>query len=67
MALMNQLLLRRLLLVIAVYFITGKLGLLLPSIAPSVTLIWLPSGIAVAALMRWGYQCWPAIFIAAFL
>ncbi|HSH98006.1 MAG: EAL domain-containing protein [Methylophilaceae bacterium] len=67
MALMNHLVLRRLLLIVAVYFITGKAGLLLPSIAPNVTLIWLPSGIAVAVLMRWGYQCWPAIMIGAFL
>ncbi|MGA7750285.1 MAG: PAS domain S-box protein, partial [Gallionella sp.] len=28
-------------------------------------LIWLPTGIAVAALLRWGYICWPGIFLGA--
>lgn len=30
-----------------------------------VTLLWLPTGIAVGAIMRWGYINLPAIFIAA--
>ena len=36
------------------YFATGRLGLLLPAFGSNITLIWLPSGIAVAALLRWG-------------
>jgi diguanylate cyclase (GGDEF)-like protein/PAS domain S-box-containing protein len=47
------------------YFFMGKLGLALPYLDSHITLIWLPSGIAVAALMRWGYICWPGIFIGA--
>ena len=60
-------LLGRLLLVTLAYFYTGKLGLLIPYVGSFITLIWLPTGIAVAALMRWGYVCWLAIFAGAFL
>lgn len=67
MPLLNSLRLRRLLVITLVYFIMGKLGLLIPNLSPGVTMIWLPSGIAVAALMRWGYFYWPAIFVGAFL
>ncbi|MFA5372415.1 MAG: MASE1 domain-containing protein, partial [Sideroxydans sp.] len=56
----------RLLLLVAAYFVTGWLGLLLPFFGTSITLIWLPTGIAVAALWRWGNACWPAIFVGAF-
>jgi len=37
----------QLIVVIAAYAITGKLGLMLPYVGSQVTLIWLPSGIAV--------------------
>jgi integral membrane sensor domain MASE1 len=48
-----------------VYFVSAKLGLATPSIDSHITLMWLPTGIAVAALMRWGYICWPGIFLGA--
>ncbi|HZV99788.1 MAG TPA: EAL domain-containing protein [Methylophilaceae bacterium] len=57
----------RLLLITLAYYATGKLGLLIPYIGSHITLIWLPSGIAAAALMRWGYGCWPAVYLGAFL
>ncbi len=60
-------LLNRLIIVALAYFATGKLGLLIPYVGSHVSLIWLPTGIAVAALLRWGYGCWPAIYIGAFL
>lgn len=60
-------LLGRLLIVMLAYFATGKLGLLVPYVGSHITLIWLPTGIAVAALMRWGFKIWPAIFVSAFL
>ncbi len=47
------------------YFATGKLGLAIPYVGSHVTLIWLPTGIAVAALIRWGYICLPGIFLGA--
>ena len=49
------------------YFITGWLGLKLPYFGSHITLIWLPTGIAVAALVRWGLGVWPGIAIGAFL
>ena len=34
-----------------------------PAFDSPVTLIWLPTGIAVAALFRFGFACWPGITI----
>jgi diguanylate cyclase (GGDEF)-like protein/PAS domain S-box-containing protein len=56
-----------LLLTFIAYFITGKLGLSFPFIPPNITLIWLPSGIALAALLRAGLPMAPAIFLASVL
>ncbi|MFZ3088662.1 MAG: EAL domain-containing protein [Methylotenera sp.] len=47
------------------YFITAKLGLLGPYKESVATLLWLPTGVAVGAIMRWGKISLPAIFIAA--
>ncbi|MGQ0441911.1 MAG: diguanylate cyclase domain-containing protein, partial [Methylophilaceae bacterium] len=49
------------------YFITAKLGLLVPYKEVVATLMWLPAGIAVGAIMRWGNVSYPAVYIAAFL
>ena len=49
------------------YLATGWLGLKLPYFGSHITLIWLPTGIAVAALLRWGFAMWPGIAIGAFL
>jgi diguanylate cyclase (GGDEF)-like protein/PAS domain S-box-containing protein len=57
----------RSLLFIAAYFFTGKLGLDIPYVGLHITLFWLPTGIAVAALVRWGWRYWPGIFIGALL
>ena len=56
-----------LLTVAAVYFGTGRLGLSLGAAHGFATLVWLPSGLAVIALFRWGSGLWPAITIGAFL
>src|SRR5438132_515226 len=50
-----------------VYFIAGKLGLMLASLHPSASPVWPPAGIALAALLVLGYRAWPAIFVGAFL
>jgi signal transduction histidine kinase len=50
-----------------VYIIAGKLGLQLAFVHPSATAVWPPTGIALAALIVWGYRVWPGIFIGAFL
>ena len=55
----------KLILVALAYFASGRLGLAIPYVDSHITLIWLPTGIAVAALLRWGEICWPAIFLGA--
>src|SRR6266487_1084788 len=52
---------------IFVYFIAGKFGLMLASLHVSVSPVWPPAGIALAALLVLGYRAWPAIFVGAFL
>jgi signal transduction histidine kinase len=50
-----------------VYFLAGKFGLQLAFTNPSATTVWPPAGIALFALLVFGYGLWPAIFVAAFL
>src|SRR2546430_15969944 len=51
----------------AVYYFAAKLGLRFAYINSSVTTIWPPTGIALAAFVLLGYRVWPAILGAAFL
>src|SRR5438046_6036186 len=51
----------------AVYFIAGKLGLMLASLHASASPVWPAAGVALAALLVLGYRAWPAIFVGAFL
>ncbi len=55
----------KLIFVALAYFVSGRLGLVIPYVGSHITLTWLPTGIAVAALMRWGYICWLGIFLGA--
>lgn len=57
----------KLILLICLYFITGKLGLAFAVPPGYATVIWPPSGIAAGALIVCGYRMWPAIFIGSFL
>src|SRR5205814_9814311 len=50
-----------------IYFIAGKLGLMLASLHASASPVWPSAGIALAALLLLGYRAWPAIFLGAFL
>src|SRR5947208_14113630 len=50
-----------------VYFIAGKVGLVLASLHASASPVWPPAGIALAALLMLGYRAWPAILVGAFL
>src|SRR3989442_14008465 len=50
-----------------VYFIVGKLGLMLASLHASASPVWPSAGIALAAMLLFGYRVWPAIFVGAFL
>lgn len=49
-----------------VYFIAGKLGLTLAFLNASASAVWPCTGIALAALLIFGYRVWPAIFVGAF-
>src|SRR6266508_5974796 len=49
-----------------VYYFAAKLGLRFAFINSSVTTIWPPAGIALAAFVLLGYGVWPAIFAGAF-
>ncbi|WIT14154.1 diguanylate cyclase [Paucibacter sediminis] len=49
------------------YYLAARLGLLIPYIGSHVSLIWLPTGIALAAYLRWGHSMAPAMLFSAFL
>ena len=51
----------------AVYFGAAKLGLAMAFVAPQVTAVWPTTGIALAALLFFGYRAWPGIALGAFL
>jgi diguanylate cyclase (GGDEF)-like protein len=49
------------------YFVAAKLGLKFAFVNPSATAVWIPTGISLTALLIFGYDVWPAIFLGAFL
>jgi PAS domain S-box-containing protein len=51
----------------AIYFSAAKLGLTWASEHPSISPVWPPTGIAIAALLWLGYRSWPGILLGAFL
>jgi signal transduction histidine kinase len=51
----------------AAYFLSAKLGLALATVGVTVTLVWPPSGVAVAAMLLRGPRVWPGIAMGAFL
>lgn len=53
------------LLLSAAFFGCGLFGLSLPSVGDYVALLWLPSGIALAALVRWGRGYWPFVVLGS--
>lgn len=60
---------RRLLAIAAlavVYFVTARLGLALDAVRGFATLVWPPTGIALAALLLIGHRAWPGIALGAF-
>jgi integral membrane sensor domain MASE1 len=50
-----------------VYFVVGKIGLRPATPNHSVTAIWLPAGISLAALLLRGYRVWPGVYLGAAL
>ena len=53
--------------VAAAYFLAAKLGLTVATVGVTVTLVWPPSGVAVAAMLLLGTRVWPGVAIGAFL
>ncbi len=51
----------------AVYFMAGKLGLSLAFLNASATAVWPPTGISLAVLLLFGLRLWPGVFVGAFL
>ncbi|MDB5163735.1 MAG: hypothetical protein JWS12_353 [Candidatus Saccharibacteria bacterium] len=52
---------------LAVYFITARVGLSLDAVSGFAALVWPPTGIALAVLIIFGFDLWPGIALAAFL
>ncbi len=50
-----------------VYLTAAHLGLALDAVSGFATLVWPPSGLALAALLRFGHSLWPGIAIGALL
>jgi signal transduction histidine kinase len=51
----------------AMYVVVGKLGLQLATAHPVTSPIWPATGLALGALILFGVELWPGIFLAAFL
>ncbi|HKQ66992.1 MAG TPA: MASE1 domain-containing protein [Methylomirabilota bacterium] len=49
------------------YVVAGKIGLSLAFVHVSVSPVWPPTGIALAAFLMLGYRVWPAVFMGAFV
>jgi signal transduction histidine kinase/ActR/RegA family two-component response regulator len=50
-----------------VYFVAGHFSLKLAFLNASASPVWPPAGIALAALLVFGYRLWPGVFVGAFL
>ncbi|MBI3003318.1 MAG: diguanylate cyclase [candidate division NC10 bacterium] len=50
-----------------IYFLAAKLGLSLAGMHQNVSLVWPPTGIALAALLLFGFRLWPGVALGAFL
>jgi PAS domain S-box-containing protein len=51
----------------AAYSAGGKFGLKLAFLHRSASAVWPPTGIALAALLLYGYRLWPGVWLGAFL
>ncbi|HZT55260.1 MAG TPA: EAL domain-containing protein, partial [Burkholderiaceae bacterium] len=51
---------------LAAYYLSGRVGLSVPQFGTYITLIWPPAGIALAALLRFGLGVWPGVWLGAF-
>ncbi|MES2934024.1 MAG: CHASE domain-containing protein, partial [Pseudomonadota bacterium] len=49
------------------YYAAARFGLLLAFASTNASPVWPPSGIAIGALLLFGYRVWPGIFLGAFV
>jgi diguanylate cyclase (GGDEF)-like protein len=52
---------------VAAYFVAGDFGLTLAYAHPTISPLWAPAGIALAAFLLAGYRIWPAVLCASLL
>jgi PAS domain S-box-containing protein len=57
----------KILLTALIYFAAGQLGLAVPFTSSNVSPVWPAFGVAVAAVMLWGYEMLAGVALAAFL
>src|SRR5215472_12922469 len=57
----------RVVLLIAIYFLGGLLGKKAAFMSGTVALVWPPAGIALAAILLFGYRFWPGVALGAVL
>lgn len=49
------------------YVVLGRVGLEIAHYQANATLVWPPTGVALAALVLWGPRLWPGLFVGALL
>jgi signal transduction histidine kinase len=49
----------------AVYVVAARAGLALDAVSGIATLVWAPTGLAIAALLLFGMPLWPGVFLGA--
>ena len=57
----------RVVLLIALYFLGGLLGKETSFLSGTIALVWPPAGIALAAILLFGYRFWPGVALGAVL
>jgi PAS domain S-box-containing protein len=57
----------RVVILIALYFLGGLVGKQTTFLSGSVALVWPPAGIALAAILLFGYRFWPGVALGAVL
>ena len=63
----RALLYTRLTIVLGAYLLAGRIGLSIPFTSGNVSPVWPPAGVALAAMLVWGFGMWPAVMAGAFL
>lgn len=59
--------LKRLIVLAVVYTFVAKLGLMADAASGFATLVWPATGVALAAILRFGWKLWPGIAVGAFV